>query len=122
MAKKEENLLFVGISGGNELRRDVLECSKGILETLKEHEKFKSLREEKIKLVRKFKDDVKGISRLISSLRGYLPKVKEVGIKKPVVKEERTKAVKVDVPKERNEIEKLEKELSEIESKLSSLG
>lgn len=125
MAKKEENPLFVGITSGNELRRSMLECSKGILESLKEHEKFKSIKEEKTKLIYQLKSDVKEISKLVNSLRTYLPKVKEVGIKKPKIKkpkEEKPKIVKLEKPKTKTEIEKLESELSEIEKKLNSLG
>lgn len=125
MAKKEENPLFVGISEGNELRRNILECSKDILESLKEHEKFKAVREEKIKLIHQFKGEIKEISKLINTLRKNLPKVKDVGIKKAEVKrvkEEKPKAVKVEEPKGKSELERLEAELDEIESKLDSLS
>jgi len=144
MAEKEENPLFVGISGGDELRRGMLECSKGILESLKEYENFKSFREEKLGLIRKFRGEVKGISKLINSLRTCLPKVKDVGIKKPEVKKvekaevvkvekpgvkkvekikvEKPKVVKIEKPKAKTELEKLEDELRDIEGKLNSLS
>ena len=47
MAKKEDNPLFVGITDKDELRKGMLECSKGILESLKFFESFKLVREEK---------------------------------------------------------------------------
>ncbi len=122
MAKKEENALFVGISEGNELRRDVLECSKGILEALKEYERFKGLREEKIKLISQFKSDIKGLSKLINSLGICLPRVKDVGIKKVDVKVEKPKMMKGEKPQGKTEIESLEEELADIENKLNSLG
>ena len=125
MGKEEENPLFVGITNGEGLRRSMLECSKGILESLKEYENFKSVRGEKIKLIGKLKNDVKGISKLINSLKTQLPKVKDVGIKKPDVKKvgvETPKVVKVEKPKAQTEIEKLESELNDIEGKLDSLG
>ena len=128
MAEKEENTLFVGISGGNELRRSMLECSKGILEALKEYENFKSFREEKLEMIHKFRSEVKGVSRLINSLRACLPRVKDVGIKKPEVKKvekvkvEKPKMVKVEKPKKSTELEKLESELKDIEGKLNSLS
>ncbi len=125
MAKKEENPLFVGIANNGDLRRSILECSKDILESLKEYEKFKSVKEEKQKLIQKFREDVKAISRLINRLKTHLPKVKDVGIKKPekkVVEEEKPKLIKVEKPKEKTEIEKLEAELNDIEGKLNGLS
>lgn len=123
--KKEENPLFVGITNRDELRRDLLECSKSILESLKDYENFKSLREEKIRMVYKLKGELKEISRFINKLRTNLPKVKEVGIKKLEVKKakaEKHKMVRVEEPKGKTEIERLEEELNEIENKLNSLS
>ena len=125
MAKKEENPLFVGVTNGEELRRSMLECSKGILESLKRYEQFKNIREEKGKLVTQLKSDIKGVSRLINSLKTQLPKIKDAGIKK-----EKTKKAEVEVPQKagiekpraQTEIEKLESELNDIESKLDGLG
>jgi len=124
MTKKEESPLFVGITNGNDLRRSMLECSKGILESLKEQENFKKIREDKIDLVHQLKGEVKEISKLINSLKSYLPKVKNVGIKRPDVKKavEKPKMVRVEKPKATTEVEKLEAELNDIESKLNSLS
>jgi len=125
MAKKEDSSLFVGISGGNELRKSMLECCKGILESLKEHETFKDLRAEKLKLITQLKSEIKSLSKMITSLRTYLPKVKDIGIKKVEVqkpKEDKPKTTKAETPKPSTELEKLEAELSDIESKLNSLG
>jgi len=122
---KEESPLFVGITNGDELRRDVLECSKGILESLKEHERFKNIRHEKVMLIHKLKKDVKEIAKLINTLRTYLPKVKEVEVKKPEmrkVKVGKPRLVTVERPKVKTELERLEEELSEIEGKLNSIS
>lgn len=125
MAKKEDNSLFVGISEGNELRKSMLECCKSILESLKEHERFKILRVQKLILINQLKGEIKTLSKMISSLKTYLPKVKDIGIKKveaKKTKKEKTKEVKVEKPKVQTEMEKLEAELSDIESKLNSLS
>ena len=122
---KEEDTLFVGITNKDELERSILECSKGILEALKEHERFKTVREGKIDLIRELKTDLKEISKLIDSLKVHLPKVKEAEPEKVdvvKVKEEKPKMVKVEKPKIKSELEKLEDELGEIESKLNNLG
>lgn len=125
MAKKEENPLFVEISGGNEIRRGMLECSKGILESLKEHSRFKALRDEKIRMINQFKSDIREVSKLMNILRKHLPKAKDAGIKKAEAKkakEEKPKEEKVKEPKSKTELEKLEDELMEIENKLNSLS
>lgn len=124
MAKKEENPLFVGITSGNELRKSMLECSKDILESLKEHEKLKSVKEEKMKLFNKLRGNIKDISRMVNSLRMSLPKVKEAEVKKPEakgIKAEKPR-IKIEKPREKTELEKLEDELGEIENKLNSMG
>ncbi|MFH1324469.1 MAG: hypothetical protein ABIH64_04420 [Nanoarchaeota archaeon] len=130
MAKKEENPLFVGITDKDELRKGMLECSKGILESLKFFESFKSVREEKAALTKQLKGDLKDISRSINALKNSLPHVKDGEIKKPEVKkaaELKPKIIKkapviAEKPSEKSEIEKLESELNEIEDKLNSLS
>jgi predicted nuclease with TOPRIM domain len=124
MVKKEESPLFVGITNGNDLRRSMLECSKDILESLKEHEQLKNIREEKVGLIQQLKGDVKDLSKLINSLKGYLPKVKDAGIKKVEVKKivSEPKLIKVEKPKASSEVDKLEAELNDIEAKLNSLS
>src|SRR3989338_5311256 len=124
MATHEENPLFVRITSDGELRRNILVCSKDILESLREYEKFKSTKEEKQRLTQKFKEDVREISKSINRLRASIPKVKETGIKKPekkIGREEKPKFVRVEKPKEKTELEKLEAELDDIENKLNSL-
>lgn len=123
MGKKEENPLFVGITKGGNLRRNVLECSKDILESLKDYERFKSVREEKIKLVQKFKDDVKEVSSLMNKVRVGLPKVKEMEIKKQDAKKvQKPKVTDVEMPEHKTEMERLEAELNDIERKLNTIS
>jgi len=119
---KEESPLFVGITEGDELRRSMLECSKDILESLKEHEKLKNVREEKMNLIRQFKRDIRELSRSINALRTYLPKAKDVGIKSPSTKKiKKPKMVKVEKPS-KTAIERLESELNDIENRLKGLS
>ncbi|MBW2974507.1 hypothetical protein KY366_02210 [Candidatus Woesearchaeota archaeon] len=126
MAKKEEDPLFVGINRGKDLRISMLECSKDALEVLREHDSFKSLREEKAKLVSHLRSEVKSILKSINSLKNYLPKVKEGAVKAPAPeprKAEKPKMIKAEHPANRHdaELQSLESELNDIESKLNSL-
>ena len=126
MAKKQESLLFVGITNKDELRRDVLECSRDVLESLRDYEKFKSTKDEKQKLIHTFKEDIKEITKLMNKLKASIPKVKGTDIKRPERKAvktvEETKFVRVEKPKEKTELERLESELDDIEGKLNSLS
>jgi DNA-directed RNA polymerase beta' subunit len=119
---KEENPLFVGITEGDELRRSMLECSKDILESLKEHEKLKNVREEKMTLIHQFKRDIRELSRSINALRTYLPKAKDAGIKRQSIKtSKKPKMVKVEKPA-KTAIERLESELNDIEDRLKNIS
>ena len=116
--KKEETPLFVGITGKNELRKSMLECSKDILELMKEHENFKSTRLEKTKLLSQLRSEVREITRLLNQIRNVIPKVSgNTETKKP---EPKAKPIKIEKT-EKTEIEKLEDELAMIESKLNSI-
>lgn len=123
-SKKEESPLFVGITSGNELKMSMLECSKNILESLKDYESFQNLRDEKINLINQFKNDVKEVSRLINALKRSLPKVNGMEIKKPEVrkaKEEKQKDSEEKRPMIKTELERLEEELNALENKINSL-
>jgi SMC interacting uncharacterized protein involved in chromosome segregation len=113
---KKENPLFIGITDANGVRRSVLECSKGILESLKRYENFKNLRNQKAVLILQFKGQIKDVAKGISSLKSFLPQVKEPE-SRPRHRREGTLPAQ---PK--TEIERLERELNDIENKLNSLS
>jgi len=125
MAKKEQDLevLHVGIRDPEGIKRNVLELSKGVIESLKNYENLNSTREEKKEEINKLRTQLREISRLISRLKSALPKVnikpekKEVSTKKPVA----VKKVKERPKKAKTELEKLEDELADIEKKLDSV-
>jgi TolA-binding protein len=134
--EKKEEVLYVGLQSPIELRRVILESTRDAVEMLQNYEKFRAVREEKVKTIAQLQDQIKEMARLINKLKLELPKVdvriklhkeqemiesekkaaKEAG--KPKKKE--TKAKK-EVPKktrELSELEKLEAELTSIEQKL----
>lgn len=121
---KEEEIFFVNISGADELRRELLESSKDIVEILKNYERFKSANEEKKKEIENLRLKIKEISRLIARLRSSLPLLKLKGLKKESgVKEKAAlKEVKKATKKPESELDRLENELNEIESKLNSIS
>ena len=130
---QQEEPLFVGVNNPLEIRRNLLEASKGVVESLKRYETLKATRERKLIAVNTLKKDLKETSKLIFRLRASLP---NVAIKSPPIKKEKAIAVikkepvvkKVSkraspVPKKpKTELDKLEDELSEIEGKLNSIS
>jgi hypothetical protein len=135
-AKKEE-VFFVGIKDPIGLRRSVLEASKDVVQSLQRFEKFTVARRKKRESVEQLKETVKETVRLIAKLRKNLPKgglrmapvhkPKPVPKPKPVKHKKAHKAAVPSIkkqlkPKDLGELEKLESELGDIESKLGSLS
>lgn len=119
---KKEEVVFVSVNSSSKLRRNILESSKEVIECLKKYEDLKVIRKEKMQNIMKFKQDVREVLNLISQLRSALPKMDiKVKEEKAVVKEEKVvEEVKKPIPT--TEIEKLQYDLDDIESKLNSLG
>jgi chromosome segregation ATPase len=129
----EEETYYVGVKNPVEVRKTVLEASKELVEALHRYEKFKEIRDEKNTEIAKLKSSVKEINKLVGKLKSALPKSK-ISVskkKKPEQKQKdktstskkKNKEEIKEVPKKKlTEIDKLESELEDIESKLNSLG
>jgi len=77
MAKliKEEDVFFVGIKDPIEVRRNLLESTRDIVQTLQRFERFKQVREEKQQEVVRLREQVREISKLVNKLKSLLPKI-----------------------------------------------
>ena len=139
--KGQEEIFFARVKEPSEIKRSLLESLKDIVENLHRFEKFKSIRQEKVRSIDKLRADIKELIKLNSSLKVAFPetklrvaieekkkqpthhihhkKTKKKHIKKKVEVEARE--MKVERPKPVSELEKLESELNAIESRLSSL-
>jgi len=111
-------VVFVSVNTPLNLRRNVLESSKEVIECLKRYESLKIIRKEKHDNIMKFKEDTEEVLNLISKLNSVLPAIKIEGEKPILEKKEFFKELR-SVPT--TEIEKLQYELDDIESKLNSL-
>lgn len=139
---KKEDVYYVGVTEPVEIRRNVLEAAKEILESMHRFEKFKAVRIEKGKTVKVLRDQIDDITKMIAKLKSSLPKsegrikvgqvaqkVEKKAAKKSALKKEDKKEVKVEeeqklklTERETTELEKLEAELADIEGKLSQIG
>jgi cell fate (sporulation/competence/biofilm development) regulator YmcA (YheA/YmcA/DUF963 family) len=134
MEKKSKDIFFVEVREPEEVRRNILESLKEIVESLQRFEKFKETRKDKLDKVNKLRKIVKDTSMSILDLKKSLPeakiravrsvskiaeKEKASGKKKPVARKKIFKEETKEKPM--TELQKLESELNEIESKLESL-
>jgi uncharacterized transporter YbjL len=133
MAEKD-NAFFVGVKDPIDVRRNILEVAKDSIQTLQMFEKFRGIRDEKVKQVAQLKSDLREITRLLSKLKSSVPKAnlriklhehelmsvgEDLGVKKKKAKKGKELAVG---PSPKNELQKLEEELSAIEGKLGKLS
>ena len=133
-AVKKEEPFFVGIKDPIGARRAVLESSKDVVQSLQRFEKFTVARKKKREHVEKLKGVVKEAVSLINKLKKNLPTtgLRMAPVQKPKPKPEHHKKVVKKAPKpqpklalkpkEMGELEKLESELGDIESKLGNLS
>ena len=121
-------IFFVEVKEPSEVKRNVLETMKEILELMQQFEKFKQIRHQKLLKIQRLRSLVKDANKIFGILKSKLPQASFKTIKpKPVQKHERKPAAKKEkTPKEdaqkkhKTELDRLESELSAIESKLKN--
>lgn len=126
METKSKDIFFVEVKEPEEVRKNILESLKEILESLQRFEKFKETRKDKIYHINKLKNIVKDANKLVFDLKGYFPETKIRTVKAISKATERKKPGirkkgEATERKPMTELQKLESELSEIEGKLESL-
>ena len=133
MVKKEsEELFFVQVREPTEIRRNILETLKEIVEVLQRFEKFRQMRHEKIERINHLRVLLRQAGKMLGDLRSRMPQtnLRATAVKEtprlPAIHHRKKKKgraeAKHEMPKkEMTELEKLENELSAIESKLKSL-
>ncbi|MBS3133114.1 hypothetical protein J4470_03210 [Candidatus Woesearchaeota archaeon] len=133
--KEREEPVYVGIEEPAEIRRALLESSKSLIKILQQQEMGRQRREQKHRLMRGLKATMKELTRLLAELKSQMPKVRISSLpKKPkpvALLPQKSKIVpkefkrpEAERPREMQltEAQKLERELKDIEDKLSKLG
>jgi len=124
---EKEDIFFVEISNPEDVKRNILESLKDIVESLQRFEKFKETRKDKIDKINKLRKTVKEINKLVPSLKQAFPEAKIRAIravsKQPIMKvvKGKKKVSIQETKKPPTELQKLEDELSQIENKLQGL-
>lgn len=136
LKQESEDPYFIGLDNPIELRKNILEPTREVIQFLQSYEEFKKLKEEKTNSIIRLKDDLRLIKASVNRLRKLLPKskikvekeqkkAKEIQKKELVEKssfEPIVSKVKTISPKHTSELNTLEKELGEIESQLGNLS
>jgi hypothetical protein len=116
-----EKTFYVGINDPNEIRKELLSCSKDILCILKNYDNVNLIRKEKIEKIIELKNVLAEIKRLSSILKDKLPSEK-IRVSPVIVKKKAKKVVvKKSSPKDK-QISRLEDELNEIEERLNKMS
>ena len=128
---------FIGLGDPVELRKNILEPTREVIQFLQSYEEFKKVKEEKTYTIGLLKDDLKEIKMYVNKLRRLLPRSKikaertYTRIKKEIKEEQEPEPVPEPIPEPKPEpkplppahpeLDSLEKELADIEKKLGSL-
>ena len=115
---EQKDDFFVGINNPLDVRRNVLECSREMIQTLQTHEKIKKLREAKIKRTLQLKTVIRELDLLFSKLRTALPKTH---LRAKVTEPKQRLKIKPSNIKEMNEFEQLETQLSTKEQNIRQM-
>ena len=126
--KESKDILFVEVHQSDEVRRNILGSLKDIVENLQRFEKFKETRKEKIENINKLGKIIKDINKIIPNLKNSLPETKiravskhKISERKKMITKEKRSPEEVAKRKPVTELQKLESELGDIESKLQGL-
>ena len=130
----DNELLFVKLKNPVELRRGVLETARDVIELLQRYEKFKNIKEERTQRTNELATTIREINKLFNKMKSKLPKtqiriegeqekVPEKVEKQPIAKK-RARSIKVQAApmlRPLTELDKLEAELKDIESKIEKI-
>ena len=130
----EDNSFYVGLKDPNTVRKEILISSKEIIGLLKKYDHINEIRTKKIEKITELNKVIADIKKLTNTFRSKLPATKLKGEKaKPEKKNissakkksriRTKKSTSEDLKKDDStEVKALERELSEIESRLAKMG
>ena len=132
---KKQNVFYVGIKNNVDIRRNLLEASKDLVELMRGYEKIAELKEKRIEKTKQLKGFSRDIAKLCGQLKLALPSIEET---EKASEKTQLRSAKI-IPEQRevtrqklnadrqsrktfSEVKKLEKELMDIENKLKRIS
>lgn len=129
-ATQEEQLFFVGIRDHVDIRKEVLQSSRSLLDSLKRYELYRRVKDDKLRAQYDLKRVFDELLVINKKLRGKLPKVPIKVPDVPVREDVPVRQVQKGKPQEqmpearspqKSKLDLLEEELAKIEEKLGEL-
>ncbi len=128
----DEQLFFVGIREHQTVRKDLLQSSKMLLDSLKRHELYRRVKEDKLRAVNDLKRVFDELLILNKKFRGKLPKVPVKVPDVPMREEPRPQALPKGAKSSplkqeklqsssKSKLDLLEEELAKVEARLGGL-
>ncbi len=111
------DLFFINIENAGEVRRNLLESEKVIIECFKHYEQYKKIKQERLEKMRTLQELIVEVRQANEHLREVLPDVKVKIKPAPQVNAEKVLPQFTQV-----QLERLEDDLSSIEEDLKKLG
>tara|TARA_Y100000310_G_C20618168_1_gene781807 strand:- start:228 stop:587 length:360 start_codon:yes stop_codon:yes gene_type:complete len=118
MKNELEEFNYIKVRDSVEFRKDTLECLKGVIQLLQRYGQIGTIRKEKIEKIIELKGVIKELTKLNSQLKLELPRVK---ISSKEVVSGSSSGTEIIRTKGTSQLEMLEDELEDIESKLKAL-
>ncbi len=126
---RHQDDLFVSIDEPLALRKQVLESSKTFIQIMHKYDDLMKIRKEKLKKISKLKENISGLKNMLNKVKRRLP---DTPGNKINTKKSRSHSKNYSSNKNSNDlshedddedkVEKIEKELSDIESELNEIN
>lgn len=110
---KKQDSYYVGINESTRIRKDLLLCSKSVIDVLKRISLFKELKQRKIEKLQELRQVTDSLIVLNKKIRSKLPEKPE--IPKEVKKRVKEEKISYDVAYLEEELEKIENRLKDLE-------
>lgn len=120
MKTQEKPSFYVGIKNSKELRRNLLEASKSVINSMQKQQRVTQIRLEKNRLNAKLREDVKELKMLFSKLEKTLPEHVFENSQKTDAKRQ-SKKPSLQKPTSNQNVYESEKEIDNINSQLEMI-